>query len=138
MTPPEFIELITMRSLIRALSYTQIIAAVTLGISYFLPIYRTAVGEVRHVDEWGLFFWVVPVLNVIYKLSNRWLKAIFCFLSAIGGLLILFMLTFLATFKSTPMIGYSLAKTSFIFLVISWLIFCVVLLFTPRNIQIDP
>lgn len=109
-----------MQSVKRWINYIQLIAATGLGLSYFLPFYKSAVGEIRYVDQWVLFFWTLPVLFIIFKLSNRWLKAVLCFLSVIGGLLDLFLITFLATFKSTPLIGFNTAKISIVILVISW------------------
>jgi hypothetical protein len=52
-------------------------------------------------------------------------------------LLDLFLLTFLATFKSTPLIGFNIAKTSIIILVISWLALCVTSLSSARRKQAE-
>ncbi len=119
----------------RLINFGQLFASMSLGISCFLPFYRSAVGESRYVDEWGLFFWTIPVLIVIYKVPNRWLKAALCFLSVLGGLLDLVLITFLATFKSTPLIGFSVAKLSIIILVIGWLVLCILSLSAPRHKQ---
>lgn len=118
---PEFdyIELLFIEKLA---NFAQIFAAMCLGISYFLPLYTSANGEVSHADgEWGLFFWIIPALVIIHSYNNRWLKATLCFLSAIGGLLDLFLIYFLANFKSTPLTGFYTAQTSIVILVISWL-----------------
>jgi len=125
-----------MRSVKRWLHYIQIIAAIGLGTSYFLPFYKSAVGEIRYVDEWVLFFWTLPVLFITYKLSNRWLKVALCFLVVIGCLLDLFLITFLATFKSTGFIGYDVAKASILILVMSCLVLGVISLFDPRHKQV--
>jgi hypothetical protein len=94
-------------------------------------LYQSANGEIRHADEWGLFFWAIPVIIIIFKTSNRWLKAGLCFLSAIGGLLDLFLITFLATFKSMPLVGFAIARASIIILVMSWFALCVISPLTP-------
>jgi hypothetical protein len=120
----------------KLINFAQTFAAICLGISCFLPFYMSAAGEIRYAKgEWGLFFWVIPVLFIIYKLSNRWLIAVLCFLSAIGGLLDLFVITFLATFKSTPLIGFHIAKISIVILVISWLALCAISLWRPQHKQ---
>jgi hypothetical protein len=124
-----------MRSAKRWLNFIQVIAATGLGASNFLPFYKSAVGEIRYVDEWVLFFWSLPVLVIIFKLSNHWLKAALCLLASIGGLLDLFLITFLATFKSTGFIGYDIAKASILILVMSWLVLGVISLFDPRHKQ---
>jgi hypothetical protein len=121
-----------MRPIERWISFVQIFASIGLGISCFLPFYRSAIGEIRYANEWGFFFWAIPVSLLIFKVSIRWLKITFCILSIIGGLLDLLLLTFLATFKSTPLIGFSLAKTSIMILVISWLALCAVSLSAPK------
>jgi quinol-cytochrome oxidoreductase complex cytochrome b subunit len=119
----------------RWINYIQVVAAIGLGLSYFLPFYKSAVGEIRYVDEWGFFIWPFPILYVLYKISNRWLKAALCLLAIIGGLLALFFITFLATYKSTGFTGYNIAKASIIILVISWLVLGVISLFAPRHKQ---
>ena len=126
-----------MKSAKRWIFYILVVAAIGLGISYFLPFYKTAVGEIRYVDEWGFFIWPIPVLFILYKISNRWLKAVLCFLAFLGGLLDLFMITFLATYKSTGYTGYDIAKASILILVISWLVLGVISLFTPRHKQAE-
>jgi hypothetical protein len=127
-----------MRPIERLINFVQIFASIGLGISYFLPLYHSVgFDEVKYADEWVLFFWTIPVLVVIYKLSNRWLKVVLCFLSAIGGLLDLFLITFLATFKSTPLIGFNIAKTSIVILVISWFALCAILLSAPKHKQAE-
>ena len=115
----------------------QVIAAMSLGLSYFLPFYASAAGKIRYVDQWFLFFWAFPAVFIIYKLSNRWLKAGLCFLSVMGGLLDLFLVTFLATFKSTPLVGFNTAKISIIILVISWFALGVLSLSAPRHKQAE-
>ena len=121
----------------RLINWAQTFAAFCLGISCFLPFYLSAVGEVRYAKgEWGLFFWVIPVLFIIHILSNRWLIVVLSFLSAMAGLLDLFLLTFLATFKSTPLIGFTLAKVSIVVLVMSWLILCAISLLRSKGKQI--
>ena len=124
-----------MRSAKKWINYIQVVAAIGLGASYFLPFYKSAAGEIKYVDEWVLFFWPLPVLLIIYKLSNRWLKVAFCLLAIIGGLLDLFLITFLATFKSTGFIGYDTAKASIVILVMTWLVLGVISLFDPRHKQ---
>ena len=121
----------------RWLTYIKVIAAIGLGLSYFLPFYKSAVGEIRYVDEWGLFIWPFPVLFILYKTSRRWLKAVLCLLAIIAGLLDLFLLTFLATYKSTGYTGYDIAKASIILLVISWLVLGVISLFAPEHNQAE-
>ena len=117
----------------RLVNFAQIFAAICLGISCFLPLYMSAIGEVRYADdEWGLFFWTIPVLVIIHFLSNRWLKAVFCLSSAIGGLFDLFLIAFLATFKSTPLVGFHTAQISIVILVISWLILSATTLRTAK------
>lgn len=124
-----------MNSAKRWINYIQVVAAIGLGLSYFLPFYKSAVGEIRYIDEWGFFIWPFPVLYVLYKVSNRWLKAALCLLAIIGGLLVLFFIAFLATYKSTGFTGYTIAKASIIILVISWLVLGVISLFAPRHKQ---
>jgi hypothetical protein len=119
------------------INYIQVIAAIGLGLSYFLPFYKSAVGEIRYVDEWEFFFWPFPVIFILYKISNRWLKAALCLLAFIGGLLDLFFITFLATYKSTGFTGYSIAKASIIILVMSWLVLGVISFFNPRYKQVE-
>jgi hypothetical protein len=128
---------LTVHSLTKVAGYIQIVAAIGLSISCFLPFYQSAVGKIRYVDEWGLFFWAIPVSLLIFKVSVRWLKVALCALSIIGGLLDLFLLTVLATFKSTPLIGFDIAKTSIIILVISWLALCVTSLSSARRKQAE-
>jgi hypothetical protein len=115
-----------MQSIERLINYVQPFASIGLGLSYFLPLYQSA-----NADEWGLFFWAIPVIIIIFKTSNRWLKAGLCFLSAIGGLLDLFLITFLATFKSMPLVGFAIARASIIILVMSWFALCVISPLTP-------
>jgi len=126
-----------MQSVKRWLNYTQILAAIALGASYFLPFYKSAIGEIRYVDEWGFFAWPFPVIFILYKISNRWLKAAICLLAILGGLLSLYLITFLATYKSTGFTGYTIAKASIIILVLSWLVLGVVSFFTPKNKQAE-
>ena len=124
-----------MRSAKRWITYIQVIAATGLGASYFLPFYKSAVGEIRYVDEWALFFWTLPVLFILYKISNRWLKAALCLPAIIAGLLDLFFITFLATFKSTGYTGYTIAKASILILVMSWFLLGVTSLFAPDYLK---
>ena len=112
----------------KIINIVQVIASLCLGISYLLPFYGShgILGKVHYADNaWGLFFWPIPVIGLIYLLAEGMLKAAFCFLSAIGGILDIFLITFLATFKTTPLIGFHTAKTSLGILVISWLILSV-------------
>ena len=127
-----------MRAVKRWINYIQVLAATGLGVSCFLPFYESAAGKIRYVDEWVLFFWPLPVLFILFKISNRWLKAILCLLSIIGGLLDLFFITFLATFKSTGLIGFDTAKISIVILVISWLALGVISLSSPKHEQAEP
>lgn len=124
-----------MPTAVKLLNFLLVFASLSLGVSFFLPLYQSANGAIRYADEWGLFFWSIPVLVMIFMLSNRWLKAALYFISAIGGLLDLFLLTFLATFKSTPLTGFNIAKLSLIILIVSWLILCAISLFTSKNIK---
>lgn len=128
-----------MRSTKRWIDYLQIISAIGLGLSYFLPLYRSlGTDEVHYADNaWLLFFWTIPVLFVSFKISNRWLQAILCFLSALGGLFDLILITFAGTFKSTPLIGFQIAKISLMILIISWFGLCAISLFAPRYKQIE-
>jgi hypothetical protein len=122
----------------RLINFAQIFASIGLGISYFLPFYQSVgFDEVKYADGWILFFWVIPVLFIIYKLSNRWLIIVLCFLSAIGGVLDLFLITFLATFKSTPLIGFNIAKISIVILVMSWLALSAISLSAPKRKQTE-
>ena len=125
-----------MKSAKKWITYIQVIAAIGLGLSYFQPFYKSAVGEIRYVDEWGFFIWPIPVMLILYKISNRWLKAALCLLAIIGGLLDLFMITFLATYKSTGYTGYTIAKASILILVMSWLLLGVISLFAPRQVDL--
>ena len=64
-TNPELdhIELIFFEKL---MNFVQIIATVCLGLSYFLPLYTSARGDIEYAGgEWWLFFWPVPVLVLI-------------------------------------------------------------------------
>jgi hypothetical protein len=123
-----------MRPIEKLINITQIFAAIGLGISYFLPFYQSVgFDEAKYVDEWLLFFWTIPVLVILYKLSNRWLRAALCFFAAIGGLLDLFLLTFVATFKSAPLIGFDVAKISIAILVLCWLALCIISLSSARQ-----
>ncbi|MBK9924125.1 MAG: hypothetical protein IPP66_02435 [Anaerolineales bacterium] len=126
-----------MRQLERWIGFIQIVASIGLGASCFLPFYRSAADKIQYADEWGFFFWAIPVSLLIFKLSVRWLKVTLCILSIIGGLLDLLLLTFLATFKSTPLLGFSLAKASIIILVTSWFAICVVSLLTFKRKQTE-
>jgi len=126
-----------MQSIEKSINFVQVFASLSLGASFFLPLYQSANGKIRHADEWWLFFWSIPVLLIIFMLSNRWLKAALCFLSAIGGLLDLFLLTFLATFKSTPLIGFDIAKASIIILIIGWLAICAISLLSLKNSKVS-
>ncbi|HET9914952.1 MAG TPA: hypothetical protein VFQ13_23890 [Anaerolineales bacterium] len=121
------------------MDYIQISAAAGLGLSYFLPLSQSlGTDEVNYADDaWVFFFWAIPVLFVIFKVSNRWLKAVLCFLSAMGGLLDLIAISFAGTFKRTPLIGFHIAKASIIILVISWFILCAILLATPKHNQAE-
>ena len=123
-----------MQRIERLINFAQIFASISLGISYFLPFYQSVgFDEVKYADGWMLFFWVLPVLLIISKLSNRWLIAILSFLSAIGGLLDFVLITFLATFKSTPLIGFHIAKTAIVILVISWFALFTISLSAPKR-----
>ena len=121
------------KSFERSFNLVQILASLSLGASYFLPLYRSANGQVNRADEWWLFFWCIPVLVIMFLLSNRWLKAAFCVFSILGGGAALFLLTFLATYKSTPLVGFHLARVSIIALVVSWLALGVISLLTPKD-----
>ncbi len=117
----------------RRLNFVQLLAALGLGLSGFLPFYASAMGEVRQAaGKWELFFWTFPVFVILHFTSPRWLKAIGCLFAALGGLLDLGLLTFAATFKSTPLVGYYLAQISLLTLVIGWLILGVILLRTAK------
>ena len=122
-----------MRSFEKSVNFIQFFASLGLGASFFLPLYKSANGEIRRADEWGLFFWSIPVIAVIFMVSNRWLKAGLYVVSALGGLIDLFLLTFLATYKSTPLTGFNVARASVIVLVVSCLILCAISLFRPQN-----
>jgi hypothetical protein len=84
-----------------------------------------------------LFFWPFPVLIILYRISNRWLQAALSLLAIIGGLIDLFMLTFLATYKSTGFTGFNIAKVSLIVLVTGWLVLGVISLFAPGRKQAE-
>jgi hypothetical protein len=46
-----------MRTVKRVIDFAQVLAALSLGISFFLPFYRSSgLNQVRYADEWGLFF----------------------------------------------------------------------------------
>lgn len=126
-----------MRAAKRWIDYVQIIAAIGLGIAYFLPLSQSfGSDQVSYADNaWILYFWTIPVLFVIFKISNKWLKALLCFLSVLGGLFDLVLITFAGTFKSTPLIGFQIAKASIIVLVVSWLVLCIISVSAPRHQQ---
>lgn len=128
-----------MRSLQRWGYLAQILASLCLAIAYFLPFHTTAAGDVRRAGEWGLFFWAIPAIIIIYLITNRWLKAVFCVLASLSGSAALFLLTFLATFKSTPLVGFYIARASIILLILSWLVLCVITFRTAgdRKAKID-
>ena len=74
---------------------------------------------------------------IIAIISNRWWKAVLCFLSIIVGLLDLVPITFLADFKNTPLVGFYIARTSIIILIVSWLALGVISLFTSKYKQVE-
>jgi hypothetical protein len=117
-----------MRSIERWTYFAQITAVVGLAIAFFLPFYRSAAGNIEHVDEWFLFFWTVPAIVFLHFVSNRWLKAILCGLAIIAGAISLGMLTFLASFKSMPLMGFYLARASLVILMTGWLVLSVITL----------
>lgn len=127
-----------MRSAKRWIDYLQIIAAIGLGLSYFLPLSQSfGSDKASYADNaWILYFWTIPVLFVIFKIANKWLKALLCFLSALGGLFDLVLITFAGTFKSTPLIGFQIAKLCLIVLVSSWLVLCIISLSAPKPQQV--
>jgi hypothetical protein len=126
---------VEMQPMKRWINFAQIFAALCLGISCFLPFYQSqGRNEVHYATEaWFLFFWTLPVIFILYKLSNRWLKAILCVLSSIGGVLALFMLSFLAYFKSDPLIGFQMARISLYILIACWLLLSVMTLWTTKT-----
>jgi len=103
-------------------------ATAGLAIAFFLPFYRSAAGDVKQADEWLLFFWPVPAIAILHFVSNRWLKAALCWLAIIAGAISLGLLTFLATFKSTPQVGFYLARLSLVVLMTGWLVRSVITL----------
>ena len=115
-----------LRALEKWLNISQAAAALGLFASYFLPFYRSTTGDVSYMDEWGLFAWPIPVVFILYKLSNRWLKALFGGLASLGGGFTLFLLTFAATFKRTPLVGFEIARVAIIILILNWLALIVV------------
>jgi glucan phosphoethanolaminetransferase (alkaline phosphatase superfamily) len=117
-----------MRSIERWTIIAQITAAVGLATAFFLPFYRSAAGDISHADEWLLFFWTVPAIVLLHFVSKRWLKASLCWLAIIAGAITLGMLTFLASFKSTPQVGFYLARASLVILMSGWLVLSVVTL----------
>ena len=131
-----------MRSATKWITYIQITAAIGLGSAYFLPLYQTygLLGRVHYAENaWILFFWPIPAFVLIYLASNRWVKAIFCALAVIVAIFDLAApITFLATFKSTPLIGYHVAKVSIIVLVLGWFSLIVVSLFPQKPIEKTP
>ncbi len=119
----------------RWINFAQIFASIGLGIAYFLPFSQSqGSNEVNYAgDEWFLFFWAIPVVFILYKLSNRWLKAIFCVFSSIGGLIPFVLLTFSATFKRNPLVGFHIAQLSIGILVVCWLILSMITLTKART-----
>lgn len=114
-------------------TYVQICAAIGLGAACFLP-FSQAPGSAEASfasGQWRLFFWPLPVFALLY-FSRRWLKAVFCFLAALGGLVDLFLLYFLANFKRMPLVGYYAAQTSLLVLIIGWLILSGMALSAPK------
>jgi hypothetical protein len=123
-----------MKSSERPILFAQLFASICLGISCFLPFYKSAVGDAEYVNGiWFYFFWVIPVVFIAYILSNRWLRTIFCLFSIIAGLFSLIMYSFMANFKSTPLIGFQIASASIIVLVIGWLVLIVITLAAPKD-----
>ena len=126
-----------MRSVTRWITYIQIVAAIGLGTAYYLPLYQTygLLGGVHYADNaWILFFWPIPALVLIHLSSNRWVKAIFCILAALVAVFdFAIPITFLATFKSTPLIGYHIAKVSIVVLVLGWLGLFVISSIKPKQ-----
>ena len=112
---------------------TQILAMIGLGISYFLPFYQSATSKTRYVDEWGLFFWPVVVVILMWWKTKNWMNVFFYLLAIIGGLLDYFLVTFLATYKSTGLVGFDVARISLVLLMFSWFILGVLSLLEPRH-----
>jgi len=123
--------------MIRWLNYTQILAVIGLGVSYFLPISRSqGTGNINYSENaWMHFLWVIPAIFIISKITNRWWKALVCLLSILAGVVNLYLNMFLAYFKRDPLIGFHVTRASIIILVISWLALIVISLFAPRHKQ---
>ena len=131
---------IKMRSAEKLIHFAQIAASFGLGAAYFLPLYETRglLGRIHYAgSEWWLYFWAIPVSIIIYKLSNRWLKLIFCVLSSLGGLAAWGMLYFMANFKSTPLSGFFLAQNSIYALIFCWFVICVTTFIKPKTTESD-
>ncbi len=128
-----------MRSATKWITYIQIAAAIGLGIAYFLPLYQTygLLGKVHYAENaWILFFWTIPAFVLIHLASNRWLKSALCILAALVAIFDLAIpITFLATYKSTPLIGYHIAKVSIIVLSLGWLALIVVSLSPQKQVE---
>ena len=124
-----------MRSAKKWLNYTQILAVIGLGISYFLPTSQSqGTGRINYPEEPLIYFlWTIPAIFIISKITNRWWKSLVCLLSVLAGVLDLILITFLAVFKRDPLIGFHIARVSIIILVISWLAVIVISLFFPKH-----
>lgn len=107
----------------RRIYFVQIAASLGLGLAYFLPFYQTfgLLGQVHFAQPVWLFFWPLPASILITAFPKRWLKALGCGLAFGGGVLTLILLNFLASFKSTPLIGFYLAQLALGVLLIGWL-----------------
>ena len=128
-----------MRSAKKWINYTQILAVIGLGVSYFLPISRSQGTDRIHYPEnaWIHFLWAIPTILIIAKITNRWWKTLVCLISILAGALDLFLNLFLATFKMDPLIGSHITRASIIVLAMCWLALIVILLFAPKHKQVD-
>lgn len=124
-----------MRILEKILHIIQILAAVCLGVAFFLPLYETygLLGGINYGhNAILLFFWAVPAAILLAVLPIRWLKVALCVFSSLLGLVDIGMLRFLAFFKASPLSGFFLAQTSLILLIACWLALGIVTLIPKK------
>ena len=130
----------TIHKLERWLTYLQYILAITLSIAFFLPLYISQGDRELHYpdsDSWYFYFWAIPIVLAISNLSNRWLKAVLCLVSIAYGVFSYVLISFDATFKRDPRIGFTLAGGSIIVLGFCWLVLCFIALLRPKLDEIE-
>ncbi len=126
-----------MRSAKKWIGYIQVVASLSLGLSYFLPFYLSQAFGTETVkyagNVWELFFWSIPASLIFLGVSRRWLRIAFSVLSIAGGMLTFTLVTFIGTYKHPPLIGFYVARTSITILILSWFILGMISLFTPQK-----